>query len=123
MSTFAATPRAVHRPATVTAAAVLLALLALSALFTVSGAIPRLVLLVSFGFAALKLVAAVGLWRCQRWAAILGCAVTLLDALAAAPGLVAAPAAPARVFVIIGISLNVAALVLLVLPAARHAYA
>lgn len=81
-----ASPAATHRPATVTAALALLVLLALVALFPTPGAeeIPPAILLAGYAFAALQLVAAAGLWRCRRWAALLGFVVVLLDGLAAA---------------------------------------
>ena len=124
MSTIAASSATTRRPTTVTAAAALLVLLALGALLPLAGTeeIPRAVLVIGYVFAALKLVAAVGLWRCRKWAAILGFVVVLLDALAAAPGLLDPPSAALGAFIGVGMLLSVAALVLLALPASRRAY-
>ena len=124
MSTIASSPVTTRRPPTVTAAAALLVLLALGALLPLAGTeeIPRAVLVIAYVLAALKLVAAVGLWRCRKWAAILGFVVVLLDVLAAAPGLLDPPSAALGVFLGVGMLLSVAALVLLALPAARRAY-
>ncbi len=125
MSTIAASPATTRRPATVTAALALLALAALAALIPAPGVadIPRGVVIAGYAFAALKLVAAVGLWRCRRWAASLGSVVVLLDTLAAAPGLLFAPTTTLRVVATVGVILGLATLVLLALPASRRAYA
>jgi hypothetical protein len=113
-----------RRPSTVSAAVSLLVLLAGLVLLPVPGAeaVPREVLGVAYAFAALKLVAAAGLWRCRRWAAILGFLAVLLDALAAAPGLLAAPTPALRVMAATMVLLSVAALILLALPTSRRAY-
>ena len=125
MSTIAASPIATRRPTTITAAIALLVLLALSTLipFPGTGEIPRAVLIIGYAFAALKLVAAIGLWRCRKWAAVLGFVVVLLDALLATPGMFAAPTTALQVYVIVGVLASIAALVLLALPASRRAYA
>lgn len=119
-----AQPTVARRPTTVTIAAALLALLGDLALIPTPGTgdIPRFILIASFIFAALKLVAAIGLWRCRKWAAVLGFVVVLLDALAAAPGLFFAPSAALRVAATVGVVLGIATLVLLVLPASRRTY-
>ena len=125
MSTIATSPDATRRPATVTAAAALLALLGAVGLILApafvgeAGAAFTAVLV---AFSALRLVAAVGVWRCRRWAALLGFVVSLLDTLLAAPGLFFAPDATSRALATSGVVLGVATLVLLVLPASRRAY-
>lgn len=125
MSTIAASPVAARRPATVTAAAALLALLgALVLLLTPfflndAGAVFTAI---AVAIAALRLVAAVGVWRCRRWAAILGFVISLLDTLLAAPGLFAAPDATWRLLSSLGVVLGLATLVLLALPTSRRAY-
>ena len=124
MATIAQSPT-LRRPATVTAAGALLVILGLGALLPVPGMedIPRAILLVGYAFAALKLVAAAGLWWCKKWAAILGFVVVLIDALSAAPGLFDAPTAVLQVYIIVGLAMSLAVLVLLVLRASRQAYA
>ena len=125
MSMITASPVATRRPTTVTAAAVLLALLGALGLILAplllseAGAVFTAIILV---LAALRLVAAVGVWCCRRWAAILGFVVSLLDTLLAAPGLFFAPDATSRALATAGVLLGVATLVLLVLPASRRAY-
>jgi len=120
---------AIARPVAVTAAIVLLVIVALGVLIPFGGddsgdgeAIPAVIVVAGYVLAALKVVAAVGLWRCRRWAAILDFVAVLLDALTAVPGVFFAPSPALRVIVGIGLLLSVAILVLLVLPAARRAY-
>jgi hypothetical protein len=125
MSTIAASTVATRRPATVTAAAVLLALLGALALILTPAFLDQAgtaFTAIAVAIAALRLVAAVGVWRCRRWAAILGFVVSLLDTLLAAPGLFFAPDATSRVLAVSGVVLGVATLVLLALPGSRRAY-
>ena len=125
MSTIAASPVATRRPPTVTAAAALLALLGALALILTPAFLDEAgaaFTAVAVAFAALRLVAAVGLWRCRRWAAILGFVVSLVDTLLAAPGLFAAPDATWRLLAVVGVVLGLATLVLLALPASRRSY-
>jgi hypothetical protein len=126
MTAIAAPTVATTRPSTVTAAAALLALLA-------ALAVPTMILIsdgfdpVFFGiggiFAILKLIAAIGLWRCRRWAAILGFVATLLDVLLSLPGFGDGTFEGGAVLVAIGVILGIIALVLLALPASRRACA
>ena len=125
MSTIAASPVAIRRPAPVTAAAVLLALLGAAGLLFApasAGEAGAAFTAVIVALAAMRLVAAVGVWRCRRWAAILGFVASLLDTLLAAPGLFFAPDATARALATSGVVLGVATLVLLALRASRRAY-
>ena len=126
MSTIATSPVATRRPPTVTAAAALLALLGAAGLlltpaFLNAAAAAFAAYLVAIS--ALRLVAAAGVWRCRRWAAILGFVVSLLDTLLAAPGVFDALDAMWRLEAIVFTALGLATLVLLVLPASRRAYA
>lgn len=124
MSAITVSPPATRRPATITATIVLLVLLALSVLIPFSGAdqIPQAAIILGYAFAVLKLVAAAGLWRCRKWAAILGFVAVLLDALSSAPGLFGAPTAALQVYLIVAVLASIAALVLLALPTSRRAY-
>ena len=121
-----APPAALRRPAPVTAAAALLALtgaLGLLALPAGLGAVGAVVLIPALALAALRLVAAAGVWRGRRWAALLGATATVLDALLALPGLVEAPTAALGALAALGVGLGVVTLVRLALPASRRAYA
>jgi hypothetical protein len=125
MSTIAASPITTSRPNTVTAATVLLALTGVVGLLTAPlGADEAGAVFVTIGVAisVSRLVAAIGVWRCRRWAAILGFVVSLLDSLLAAPGILFAPDNTLRAMAIAGVVLGVATLVLLMLPASRRAY-
>ena len=125
MATIATSPVATRRPATVTAAAVLLALLGAAGLLLApafAGEAGAVFTAVVVALAALRLVAAVGVWRRRRWAAILGFVASLLDTLLAAPGLFFAPDATSRALATSGVVLGVATLVLLALPASRRTY-
>ncbi|HET8626064.1 MAG TPA: hypothetical protein VFL91_01515 [Thermomicrobiales bacterium] len=124
MSTIGASSFAARRPTAMTAAIIALVLLALAVLVPVPGLgdVPASALLVGYAFAALKVVAAVGLWWSRKWAAILGFVAVLLDGLMAAPGLLFADSAALRIYLAVGVALSIAALVLLALPASRRAY-
>jgi hypothetical protein len=122
----AAPPAAVRRPATVTAAAALLALTGALGLLAVPaglGEVGAVILVPALALAALRLVAAAGVWRGRRWAALLGAAATLLDTLLAVPGLSEAPNAALGALAALGVVLGIATVVLLALPASRRAYA
>ena len=121
----AARPVALRRPPTVTAATALLALtgaLGLLALPAGLGEVGAIVLVPALAFAGLRLVAAAGVWRCRRWAAVLSAVATLLDTLLALPGLTEAPNAALGFLAAVGGVLGIAVLVLLALPASRRAY-
>ena len=120
-----AQPTALRRPAPVVAAAALLLLtgaLGLLALPAGLGEVGAVVLVPALVLAALRLVAAAGVWRCRRWAALLGASATALDALLAVPGLIEAPTAALGALAALGVGLGVVTLVLLALPASRRAY-
>jgi hypothetical protein len=109
----------------VTAALTLLVLLGAVGLIPIPGAaaeIPLPILVAGFAFAFLKLVAASGLWRGQRWAAILGFVVVLLDALTGVPGVMFAESLGLRVYAGVGVIVSIVALTLLATPAFRRAY-
>lgn len=123
MSALTLSRLAARRPATITISILLLVLLSVSVLLPIPGfeSIPRAALIIGYLFAALKLVAAFGLWRCRKWAAILGFIAVLLDALLAVPGMFESTAA-LQLYTITGVSISIIVLVLLLLPVSRHAY-
>jgi hypothetical protein len=113
-----------QRPLSVTIAAVLLALISMLnlafPLFPTEG-IPALVIYSGVALGVIGLVAAAGLWMLRKWSIWLTVMVSVLNILAAAPGVDAAPngalqaAATATVIVFALIA------VLVVLPASRRA--
>ena len=123
MSALTESRLAARRPATISVAMLLLMLLSVSVLLPIPGfeSIPRAALIIGYLFAALKLVAAFGLWRCQKWAAILGFIAVLLDALLAVPGMFESTAA-LQLYTITGVFISIIVLVLLLLPTSRRAY-
>lgn len=124
MSATAQSPAAT-RPTTITAAVaglVSLAVLAFPTAILFSDGFDPIFYGIGTTLTLLKLIAAIGLWRCRRWAAILGFVATALDVLLTLPGFVDGTMqegmVPMAFFVIIGI----ASLVLIALPSSRHAY-
>jgi hypothetical protein len=114
------------RPSTVTAAAVLLAVLA--ALGLVAAPIGAdehgaSFVVICIVVSAIRGIAALGIWRLRRWAAILGFVVTLLDTLLAVPGIFDGSSTGMQLISAIAVPINVAALALLAWPASRRAYA
>jgi hypothetical protein len=112
------------RPQTVTIAAVLLALLSLANLLaplilpTEAGSIVYLVVVLGL----LGLVGAGGLWMLKGWALWLTIVVSVLNILAAAPGLVFATELTGRVLAMIGVVGFALVILLAVLPGSRLTY-
>jgi hypothetical protein len=122
-----------QRPTTITAAAVLQALLSLAALaisipeLLSGGAAPEgppvFIMVLAVVIGALGLVAALGLWQGKRWGVIATIVLRVIDSLSGAPGLVFAPTMALRLASALGIALSIVVIVLLLLPASRRAYA
>jgi hypothetical protein len=112
------------RPQSVTIAAILLALGSVANLLAPlivpaeAGSIVYLIIVLGI----LGLVAAGGLWMLKRWALWLTIVVSVLNILAAAPGLVFAPDLTGRVLAMIGVVGFALVIVLAVLPSSRRAY-
>jgi uncharacterized membrane protein (DUF2068 family) len=112
------------RPQPVTISAILLALLSLANLLAPlilppeAGSIVYLIIVLG----VLGLVGAAGLWMLKRWALWLLIVVSVLNILAAAPGLVFAPDLTGRVLATIGVVGFAVVIVLAVLPGSRRAY-
>ncbi len=112
------------RPLPVTIAAILLALLSLANFLAPlmlpagAGAIAYLIVLLG----VLGLVAAGGLWMLKRWALWLTIVISVLNILAAAPGLVFATELLGRVLAMIGVVGFALVILLAVLPGQRRTY-
>jgi hypothetical protein len=112
------------RPLSVTVAVVLLALGSLANLLAPlilpaeAGSVIYLIIVLG----VLGLVAVGGLWMLKRWALWLTIVVSVLNILAAAPGLVFAPDLTARVLATIGVVGFAVVILLAVLPDSRRAY-
>jgi hypothetical protein len=115
-----------RRPATITAAVVLLAVIA--ALGVVGGLVGEgengaSFLVIALVMSAVRAVAAFGVWRLRRWAAILGFVITVLDILMTIPFFFDGSSTTAmQVLAAIAVPLDVATLVTLAWPASRRAY-
>jgi uncharacterized membrane protein (DUF2068 family) len=112
------------RPQSVTIAAILLALGSLANLLAplMLPAEAGSVVYVIIVLGVLGLVAVGGLWMLKRWAMWLTIGVSVLNILAAAPGLVFATELTGRALATIGVVGFAVVLVLAILPASRRAY-
>jgi uncharacterized membrane protein (DUF2068 family) len=115
-----------QRPLSVTIAAVLLALFSVPnlafPLFPMEG-IPAFVVYSGVVLGVAGLVAAAGLWTLKRWSMWLTIVVSVLNILAAAPGLAFAPNPTARALAAVGIVGFALVILLMMLPNSRRAYA
>lgn len=114
-----------QRPLSITIAIGLLAVLSLGNLLTpvMSGGAPASAVYMLFALGVLGFVSAAGLWTLKRWALWFTIVVSVLNILAAAPGLVFAPIPSARVLATIGVVGFGLVILLVVLPNSRRAYA
>jgi hypothetical protein len=85
-------------------------------------AIPRPIAYASLLLAVAGLFAAFGLWRLTRWGALGSVAVLALTALLAAPGAAFAPIPALRIVAAVTVILDIAGILLLVLPVSRRVY-
>jgi hypothetical protein len=85
--------------------------------------IPRPVAYASLLLAVAGVFGAFGLWRLARWGALASAAVLALTALLAAPGVVIAPFPALRIVAVVTVTLDIAGILLLFLPASRRVYA
>jgi uncharacterized membrane protein len=109
-----------QRPAALIAASVICVLNSLGNLAILPAPLPRPLIYAS-GLAALAgLVGAFGLWRLQRWGALLSAAVLALTVLLAAPGIVFAPVLPLQVVAAVTVLADIAGMVLIFHPASRR---
>jgi hypothetical protein len=115
------------RPATLTIAIILLALLSLGnmpAPFEPGvEKIPPPVVYGAVVLGIMGLFAVNGLWKLKRWGIVLTIIVSVLNALSAAPGIAAAPNGLLHVLATLYVVLSIVIIVLVVLPATRKAYA
>jgi uncharacterized membrane protein (DUF2068 family) len=112
------------RPLPVTLAAILLAVLSLANLLTplMPAGPPASAVYILMGLGVLGLVGALGLWMLKRWALWLTIVVSVLNILAAAPGLVFAPTLTLKLLATIGVVGFALVILLAVLPGPRRAY-
>ena len=113
------------RPLPVTVAAVLLALFSLLNLvfpLLPTEGVPVPVVFLGVALGLVGLLAAGGLWMLKRWAMWPAIVVSVLNLLAAAPGLSAAPSALLRVLATAGVVGSALIVLLVVLPESRRAY-
>jgi hypothetical protein len=117
---------ATQRPATLTVAAILIALLslgdlALPLLAAVGGPpLPIVAAFIALGVACL--VATRGLWACKAWGARVAVVVSAVNAIAALPGFTQAHNAGVLIGAVGGVG-STLVIVLVLLPASRRAYA
>ncbi len=112
------------RPGVLTIAAILLGLISLLSLATpLLAGPPLLVKVLAVVTGLIGLLAAYGLWQAKRWGMIVAIIVSALNALSAAPGLLAQPNLPTLIGAGVTVVFSVLIIVLAVLPPARHAYA
>lgn len=114
-----------QRPLPLTIAIVLLAVLSLGNLLTplISGGAPASAVLILVVLGVLGFVGAAGLWTLRRWALWFTIVASVLNILAAAPGLVFAPDPTAQTLAGVGVMGFASVILLVVLPNSRRAYA
>jgi hypothetical protein len=112
------------RPVPVNVAIVLLTILSLANLLTplMPGGAPASAIYILAALGVLGLVGAVGLWMLKRWALWLTIVVSVLNILAAAPGLAFAPTLTLKLLATIGVVGFAVVILLVVLPNSRRAY-
>ena len=119
-----------QRPLAVTIAAVLLALFSvLNLAFSIlvgpaeSDGPPTFIVYLAVALGIIGLAALAGLWAPKRWGAVLTVIVSVLNILAAAPGLFVAPTSGLQVSAIAFVVAFALIIVLVMLPTSRRAYA
>ena len=114
-----------QRPITVTIGAILLALFSVLnlafPLFPTEG-IPAFVVYFGVALGVIGLVAAAGLWMLRKWSIWLTIVVCVLNILAAAPGLTAAPNGALQVVATATVIVFALIAVLVLLPVSRRAH-
>jgi multisubunit Na+/H+ antiporter MnhF subunit len=111
-----------QRPAALNAAIVICVLGSLGNVAPVAGPIPRPIVYAGAALALAGLIGAFGLWRVQRWGALVSTVVLALSALLAAPGIVFGPILALEAIASAVVAFDVAGIVLILLPASRRAY-
>ena len=115
-----------QRPLSVTIAVVLLALFSVLnlafPLFPTEG-IPAFVVYSGVALGVIGLAAAAGLWMLRKWSIWLTVIVSVLNILAAAPGVAAAPNGALQAAATVTVIVFALIVVLVMLPASRRAHA
>ena len=117
----------VVRPTSVVIATILMVVVAIAniAFMVVPGTsddVPKAALVVGLLLGIAGLPAALGLWRCRRWAMIATVVISAINFLSSAPGIVAGPSTFAIVASAIGAILSAATIVLVLMREARASY-
>lgn len=84
--------------------------------------VPKLVIVLGIILGVVGIPAAIGLWQLRKWGMILTVAVTTLNLLSAAPGVVAGPSTGIQILAGVGVLISALTIVLVLLPDARRAY-
>jgi hypothetical protein len=115
-----------RRPATITAAVVLLGIMALLSVLAAPigiGEDGASFAVISVAVGMIRLAAAFGVWRLNRWAAIVAFVITFLDMLLAAPGIFESTTTGMQVLSALAVPLDLATLIVLAWPSSRRAVA
>lgn len=119
-----------NRPKTYTVAAILQFMLSVFGIVTglpvliqgakpfdpAGNAPPYFIFVLGFSLGLLGLVSAYGVWRAQKWGVILTIVIRLVDGLSALPGLLFAPTVALKIFVVVGVLINIGVIALLLWP-------
>lgn len=113
-----------QRPAVLTAAIAICVVNSLGNLAAFGAPpIPRPIAYASLVLALIGVMGVIALWRLQRRGGLLSTGALALSALLAAPGIVFAPVPALRVVAAVTVILDIAGIVLLLVPASRRVYA
>jgi hypothetical protein len=126
MSTVSAAGAITVRPSTVTAAAVLLIVLTAVGLVAAPlgvGEHGASFAAIAIAMSAIRGIAAFGVWRARRWAAILAFVISSIDVLLSTPGFFDGSSTRMQVVSAIAVPLSLAILILLAWPSSRRVYA
>ena len=127
MSRAVSASSAVVRPLSVVIATVLMVVLSIAniVIFLIPGAnddVPTAAIVIGIVLGLVGFPAAVGLWRCRRWAMIATIVISVLNFLSAVPGVAFGPNTVAIVLSVFGALVSAATIVLVLTRDARASY-